>query len=94
MKYLSNRNLCPSSKASHQKCYDELGEYLMAHRLKYSDEASDQWLISGYSALLIHTKHLMGDPPALQESNGSFTILKNRDYFPGQPGVRRRLGTE
>ena len=44
MKYLLNRKLCPSSRASHQKCYDELGEYLMAHGLEYSDAASDQWL--------------------------------------------------
>lgn len=46
MEYLTERKQCASSRASHQKCYEELGAFLAENRLMFTSEVGEQWLLS------------------------------------------------
>ena len=46
MEYLVGRKQCVSSRASHQKCYEELGAFLAENRLMFTSAVGEQWLLS------------------------------------------------
>ena len=57
MEYLSERKQCASSRASHQKCYEEFGVFLEENRLVLTTDAIEQWLLSISSTHNRQTSH-------------------------------------
>lgn len=50
MEYLAERKQCASSRASHQRCYEEFGTFLEENGLRFTAAAREQWLASIRSA--------------------------------------------
>ena len=46
MEYLAERKQCTSSRASHQKCYEEFGAFQSANDLMFTEETAEQWILS------------------------------------------------
>lgn len=46
MEYLTERKQCASSRASHQKCYEEFGAFLEENGLMFTAAAREEWLAS------------------------------------------------
>lgn len=46
LSYLAERNQCRSSRLSHQKCYEELGQYLEINKIELSEDSASQWILS------------------------------------------------
>ena len=46
MEYLTERKQCASSRASHQKCYEEFGTFLAENGLALTASTGEKWLAS------------------------------------------------
>lgn len=46
LSYLAEHNQCRSSRLSHQKCYEELGQYLETNKIELSEDTASQWILS------------------------------------------------